>query len=89
VIYTPNEKAPQTSGVCGAVCIEHGVYLHTFDTTSIAQLVSVSPCSEGFGITKPHHTPTNPFDGDEGAFSCEEDKTPELVALVNKLKGDE
>jgi hypothetical protein len=29
------------------------------------------------------------WDGDEGAFSCEEDKTPELVALVNKLKGVE
>lgn len=26
------------------------------------------------------------WDGDESAFSCEEDKTPELVALVNKLK---
>ena len=29
------------------------------------------------------------WDGDEGAFSCEADKTPALVALVNKLKGDE
>ena len=26
------------------------------------------------------------WDGDEGAFSCDEGKTPELVALVNKLK---
>lgn len=26
------------------------------------------------------------WDGDEGAFSSDEDKTPELVALVNKLK---
>lgn len=26
------------------------------------------------------------WDGDEGAFSCEEDKNPEMVALVNKLK---
>jgi len=29
------------------------------------------------------------WDGDEGAFSSDEDKTPELVALVNKLKGYE
>ncbi len=28
------------------------------------------------------------WDKDEGAFSCEEDKTPVLVALVNKLKGE-
>lgn len=28
------------------------------------------------------------WDGDEGAFSSDEDKTPELVALVNKLKGE-
>lgn len=26
------------------------------------------------------------WDGDESAFSCDEDKTPALVALVNKLK---
>ena len=26
------------------------------------------------------------WDGDKGAFSSDEDKTPELVALVNKLK---
>lgn len=29
------------------------------------------------------------WDEDDSAFSCEEDKTPELVALVNKLKGVE
>jgi hypothetical protein len=29
------------------------------------------------------------WDGDDSAFSCEADKTPELVALVNKLKGVE
>jgi len=28
------------------------------------------------------------WDGDEGAFSSDKDKTPELVALVNKLKGE-
>lgn len=28
------------------------------------------------------------WDGDKGAFSCDEDKTPELVALVNELKGE-
>jgi hypothetical protein len=26
------------------------------------------------------------WDGDKGAFSSDKDKTPELVALVNKLK---
>jgi hypothetical protein len=28
------------------------------------------------------------WDGDKGAFSSDKDKTPELVALVNKLKGE-